>query len=212
MDLTLSSLWEWTKLTVRAPATASALVKAAKLPLEVSIMMIVLAGVVSGVTSGFLNYIMDPPPFVFSLGDGRAVTYELGGPFSFGITSVCLGLALAFSVSKIGTWMGGQGTLADIMSVTAVLQLALTVIYVIEAFARLAVPILAFGISLFGIYVAVRGLGHAVKVAHDFKNMGRSAGVIAMASFVSLIGVAIMLNLLGLTPEGVIGPVPEGAL
>ena len=175
-------------------------------------MMIVLAGVVSGVTSGFLNYVLGAPPFVFLLGDGMAVTYEQGGPFSLGIASVSVGLALAYAIFKIGGWMGGQGSLRDIMAVTAVLQMVMTVIFVAEAFARLVLPFLALGITMFGLYVALRGLGHAVNVGHDYKSMGKSAGVIVMSSIVALIAVALVLNFFGLTPEGVIGPAPEGVL
>jgi hypothetical protein len=162
MDLTLTSLWQWTKLTVRAPETASALVKAAKLPIEVSIMMIALAGIVSGVSSGFLDYLSGAPPVEFLMGDGQTLSFEHSGPLMQGIYAVGTGLAMAYAIFQVGKRMGGKGSLADIMAVTAVLQLVMTLILLAQTVALLVVPAFGFGILIFGLYIFFRGLGHVV--------------------------------------------------
>lgn len=204
MDLTVKSLLEWTKLTVQRPRVASELVKAAKLPLEVSVLMIVLAGVVSGVSSGFLDYLIGSPPLEFALGDGTVLSFERSGPFAQGAYAVATGLALAYSVYRIGRGMGGQGSLPDIMAVTAVLQMVMTVILVAQTFALLIVPLLGFALLVFGLFVFFRGLGHAVNVGHDLDDMGKSVAVIAV-SFVAVVVMAfVLVAVLGLGPEGVI--------
>jgi hypothetical protein len=202
MDLTLTSLWELTKLTVRAPATASALVKAAKLPLEVSMMMIVLAGVLSGVSSGILDYLSGAPPVEFLLADGQTLSFDRSGPLAQGFYAVGTGLALAVAIFQIGKRMGGQGSLADIMAVTAVLQLVMTVILLAQTFALLFVPLLGFGLLVFGLYVFFRGLGHAVNIGHGFNSLGLSTGVIAL-SFVAMVILAFLaVSVLGIGPVG----------
>jgi hypothetical protein len=202
MDLTLTSLWQWTKLTVRAPETASALVKAAKLPIEVSIMMIALAGIVSGVSSGFLDYLSGAPPVEFLMGDGRTLSFEHSGPLMQGIYAVGTGLAMAYAIFQVGKRMGGKGSLADIMAVTAVLQLVMTLILLAQTVALLVVPAFGFGILIFGLYVFFRGLGHAVNIGHGFNSLGLSTGVIAL-SFVAMVIMAfVVVSVLGIGPVG----------
>ncbi|AGI69043.1 hypothetical protein OAN307_c35700 [Octadecabacter antarcticus 307] len=204
MDLTLTSLWEWTKLTVRAPATASALVKAAKLPLGVSMMMIALAGIVSGLSSGILDYLSGAPPVEFLLADGQTVMFDRSGPLAQGIYAVGTGLALGFAIFQVGKRMGGQGGLADIMAVTAVLQLVMMVILLAQTLALLFMPLLGFGLLVFGLYVFFRGLGHAVNIGHSFNSLGTSTGVIAL-SFVALVILAfLVVSVLGIGPVGVL--------
>ena len=202
MNLILTTLWEWTKLTVRAPATASAMVKASKLPFEASIIMIVLAGVVSGVSSGFLDFLSGSPPVEFLLEDGRTLVFDRSGPFMQGIYAVGTGLALAYAIFQIGKRMGGKGSLADIMAVTAVLQLVMTVILLVQTVVLLFVPVFGFGLLVFGLYVFFRGLGHAVNIGHGFNSLGLSTGVIAL-SFVAVVILAfIFVAMFGIGPVG----------
>ncbi|MDE0969682.1 MAG: YIP1 family protein [Octadecabacter sp.] len=202
MNLTIITLWEWTKLTVRAPASASAMVKAAKLPFEASIIMIVLAGVVSGVSSGFLDFLSGAPPVEFLLEDGQTLVFDRSGPFMQGTYAVGTGLALAFAIFQIGKRMGGKGSLADIMSVTAVLQLVMTVILLVQTLVLLLVPVFGFGLLVFGLYVFFRGLGHAVNIGHNFNSLGLSTGVIAL-SFVAIVILAfIFVSMFGVGPVG----------
>jgi hypothetical protein len=202
MDLTLTSLWELTKLTVRAPATAAALVKAAKLPIEASIMMIALAGVISGMSSGFLDYLSGAPPVEFLMADGQTLSFERSGPLMQGVYAVFTGLAMGYAIFQVGKRMGGKGGLADIIAVTAVLQLVMTVILLAQTVALLVVPVLGFGFLVFGLYVFFRGLGHAVNIGHGFNSLGLSTGVIAL-SFVAMVIMAfVVVSMLGIGPVG----------
>lgn len=207
MDLSIASLLEWTKLTVRDPRTASSLVKAAKLPLEVSVLMIVLAGVISGVTSGVLDYSVGSPPVVFEMPDGSTATFEPNGPLSQGVVAIAGGLALAYAIFWIGRRMGGRGTLQDIMAVVAILQMVMTVILIVQTVAVLLVPLLGLFLLVFGLYIFLRGLAHAVNEGHGFTSLGRSIWVIIL-SFVAVVFVAFLLvAVLGIAPQATIeGP------
>lgn len=202
MELTAASLWEWTKLTVRAPGTAARLVKEAALPLNTSVLMIVLAGVMSGVASGLLEFLIGSAPMTFQLEDGRTVTFEQGGPISQGIYAVLSGLALGYFVYLVGRRMGGQGSLSDIMGVVAVLQLVMTVILVGQTLAILLSPLLALTVLLFGLYVFFRGLGHGVNVGHGFDDLGKSALVIVLAIFCMALAAFVVVAVFGIGPAG----------
>lgn len=204
MELTAASLWQWTKLFVRDPRTAASLVKSANLPLEVSILMIVLAGVVSTAVSGIHHIAIGSPAMEFALPDGQVIVFSRSGPIAQGIYAVGTGIGLAYAIFQVGGRMGGKGSLADIMSITAVLQLIVTVIVVAQMLAMLLLPVIGFGLMLLGAYVFIRGLGHAVNVGHDFDNMGKSAWIILL-SFIALAVVVFILSaVLGLGPQGVI--------
>lgn len=204
MMFTAAHLWDLTKLFVRDPNTASLRVKAQKLPLEVSILMIVLTGVISGVASGTLEVLIGPPPAQFNLADGQTVSFERSGPLAQGMYGALMGLALGGAIYSIGRRMGGSGSLADIMGVTAVLQLIMTVILVAQTVAILVLPLLGFGLLLFGLYVFFRGLGHAVNVGHGFGSLGKSTLVIVV-SFVTIVFVVFIASaVFGIGPQGVL--------
>ena len=119
-----------------------------------------------------------------------------------GIYAVGTGLALAYAIFQIGKRMGGKGSLADIMAVTAVLQLVMTVILLVQTVVLLFVPVFGFGLLVFGLYVFFRGLGHAVNIGHGFNSLGLSTGVIAL-SFVAVVILAfIFVAMFGIGPVG----------
>ncbi|MCF2870546.1 hypothetical protein L0664_05655 [Octadecabacter sp. G9-8] len=210
MDLTVGSLWEWTKLFVRDPRTAAQMVKAAKLPLEVSILMIVVAGVVSTVVSGIYDILIGSPDIIFPLSETEVIVFERTGPITQGIFAVITGVGLGYSISQVGRRMGGTGSVAEIMSITAVLQLVLTVIVVGQFLFGLTLPLVGFVLMMLGVYVFIRGLGHAVNVGHDFDNMGKSAWV-TFVSFMALVAVVFAASaVFGVGPNGQIVPMPLG--
>lgn len=209
MEFSIASLFEWTKLFVRNPRMATALVKEAKLPIEVSVLMIVLAGVVSAAASGTHYLLIGAPDIFLPVSDSEALRLDRVGPIGQGIYAVVSGIGLAYVVHRLGARFGGTGTLADIMGILAVLQLVTTLIFSAVYVADLVVPVVALVLMLIGFYVSIRGLGHAVNTGHDYDNMGKSAGV----SVVSLVLLVILLifgtALLGLAPNGEIVPLPE---
>jgi hypothetical protein len=165
-------------------------------------MMIALAGIVSGVSSGFLDYLSGAPPVEFFMADGQTLSFERSGPLMQAIYAVGTGLALPYAIFQVGKRMGGKGGLADIMAVTAVLQLVMTVILLAQTVALLVVPVLGFGFLVFGLYVFFRGLGHAVNIGHGFNSLGLSTGVIAL-SFVAIVIMAfLVVSVFGIGPVG----------
>lgn len=210
MDLSFANLLEWTKLTVRNPSLAFKLVKSAKLPLEVSILMIVLAGVVSAVAAGAHYIMIGSPDIILPISETQGLQMERAGPIAQGLIAVLSGIGGSFALFWVGQRMGGQGDLADIFGVTAVLQMVVTALFVVVYLTDIILPIFAFGLLLVAFYVALRGLGHAVNVGHDFNSLGRSAWVAVIATVVLFMALVFGASILGLTPQGTIVPLPIG--
>ncbi|MEN8919673.1 MAG: YIP1 family protein [Octadecabacter sp.] len=210
MDLSFASLWEWTKLTVRNPRLAFELVKSAKLPLEVSILMIVLAGVVSAAAAGAHYIMIGSPDIILPLSETQGLQMERTGPFAQGLIAVLTGIGGSFALFWVGQRMGGQGDLADIFGVTAVLQMVVTALFVAVYLTDIILPIFAFGLLLVAFYVALRGLGHAVNVGHAFESLGRSAWVAVLSTFALFMAIVFGATILGLAPEGTIVPLSIG--
>ncbi|SMX31001.1 YIP1 family protein [Octadecabacter ascidiaceicola] len=210
MELSFASLMEWTKLTVRNPRLAFELVKSAKLPLEVSILMIVLAGVVSAVAAGAHYILIGSPDIILPISETQGLQLERAGPFAQGAIAVVTGICGSLALFWVGKRMGGQGDLADIFSVTAVLQMVVTVLFVGVYLMDIVLPIFAFGLLLVAFYVSLRGLGHAVNVGHEFNSLGRSALVAVLATVGLFFVLVFVATALGLAPEGTIVPLPIG--
>lgn len=210
MNLSITNLLEWTKLTVRNPRLAFELVKSAKLPLEVSILMIVLAGVVSAAAAGAHYIMIGSPDIILPISETQGLHMERAGPITQGLIAVLSGIGGSFALFWVGQRMGGQGDLADIFGVTAVLQMVVTALFVVVYLTDIILPIFAFGLLLVAFYVALRGLGHAVNVGHGFDSLGRSAWVAVIATVVLFVALVFGASILGLTPQGTIVPLPIG--
>ncbi|MCF2904087.1 YIP1 family protein [Octadecabacter sp. CECT 8868] len=203
MDLTFKSMLEWVKLTIRNPRMASSLVKEARLPLEVSIILIVLAGVVSGITFGIFSYAFEAMLANIELAEPQ-ITPLSQNPLTEGVLSSLQGIALAFAVHRIGAAMGGQGGLNDIMAVTAVIQLVAALIFLVVIVVFFIEPILGGLLALFGGFVFLRGLGNAVNVGHDFNNMGKTVAVIVLSFLAVYIFITVLSAVFGLGPDAVV--------
>ena len=210
MDLSFASLLEWTKLTVRNPKLAFELVKSAKLPLEVSILMIVLAGVVSAAAAGAHYIMIGSPDIILPLSETQGLKMERAGPIAQGLIAVITGIGGSFALFWIGKRMGGRGELADIFSVTAVLQMVVTILFVVVYLTDIILPIFGLGLMLVTLYVSLRGIGHAVNVGHEFGSLGRSALVVVLSTFVLFMVLVFGASILGLAPQGTIVPLPIG--
>lgn len=211
MDLSAASVWEWTKLFVRDPCLAVRLVREANLPLEVSIMMIVLAGVVSTAVSGVYAVMVGSPSMLLQISETEAMSIEPLGPFSQGLFAVFTGIGLAYAIFRVGRRFDGRGTLPEIMSITAVLQLVVTVIAVAQFALGLLIPMVGFILAILATYVFFRGLGHTVNEGHGFDSMGKSVWVIVgsvLALSMVALAVMVVLLMLGFGPEGTIVPLP----
>ena len=210
MDLSFASLLEWTKLTVRNPRLAFELVKSANLPLEVSMLMIVLAGVVSAAAAGAHYILIGSPDIILPISEVQGLQMERAGPIAQGFIAVITGIGGSFALYWVGRRMAGQGELADIFAVTAILQMVVTALFVIVYVVDVIIPIFAFGLLLVTFYVAIRGLGHAVNVGHEFGSLGRSAWVAVLSTLILFMALVFGATILGLTPQGTIVPLPIG--
>lgn len=214
MELSAASLWQWTKLFVRDPRLAAELVREAKLPLEVSIMMIVLAGVLWSVLSGFFIVLVGSPSIYLPVSETEAMVVQPAGPVAIGLFAVLVGTSLGYAIFQTGRRASGRGSMAEIMSITAVLELVVLIIIVAQFLVGIILP--GVGLILFfaALFVLFRGLGHVVNVGHRYDDMGKSAmvlvGAFVLMTFM-ILTVFIILAMLGITgPEGEIVPIPLG--
>lgn len=210
MELSFANLFEWTKLTVRNPRLAFELVKSAKLPLEVSMLMIVLAGVVSAAAAGAHYILIGSPDIILPISETQGLQMDRAGPIAQGLIAVVSGIAGSFSLFWVGQRLGGQGSLADLFALTAVLQMVVTGLFVAVYLTDIIFPMVALLLLMVTFYVSLRGLGHAVNVGHEFNSLGRSAGVAVLSTFVLFMVLIFGAMILGLTPQGKIVPLPLG--
>ncbi|PVA08380.1 hypothetical protein DC363_01885 [Thalassorhabdomicrobium marinisediminis] len=164
-------------------------------------MMIALAGVIGGFTVGVLDVLTGTPDVVLEFDDGRTATVERAGPILQAIYATATALALALALLWVGRRLGGGGSAPEVLAAVAVLQLVMTVILVAQAISAVLLPMLSLILMIFGLYVFLRGLAHAVNVVHELHNLARSAGVICLSFLGVIIGVMIAMAVFGLGPQ-----------
>lgn len=198
MEFSAISIWTMTKMFVRDPATASRLVLASQIPLNGSILMIVLSAVMSSVFSGIQMQFIEVPRRIVPMADGRNVEIIMAGPIEQGILAVIMGLVFGYAVFSLGKRFGGVGSFAAILSVIAMLQIALVVIEGAVFVSFFTLPFLTLYIWLFGLFVLLRGLAFAVDAGHEFEAIGKAAIVVVLASLIAVLTVAFVAGLTGL--------------
>lgn len=197
MDLSLQTLLDVTKLTIRSPAEAARAVKAAQWPMQASILVMVLSGVASGLIIGLLQLIVPPEPIQMELADGSTIMMQQSGPIMQSITGVVVAFALAFAMFHIGRRMGGAGRYDEIMALTAALQMVMVVLVMGQVVVALVSPLLALMVVVFAIFVFFRALANFVNVGHEFNDMGRSIFVVVFAFVGLLVGFMLIMTLFG---------------
>lgn len=203
MNFTAHSVWEMTKLFIRDPGEASRRVLLADLPLNVSVLMMVLAGVASGVISAVVLAVLGPQEMTLQLSDGSELVLFQASPIMTGVMSTVLGLGFAYLLYWVGLRAGGVGSLPQVMSVIAALQIALTVLTLAALAAEFILPLVGFMLSLLVVFVSIRGLGHAVKEGHQFAEMGRAV-IVIFGSIVAMFMILIFVtSIVGLVLPGV---------
>ena len=212
MDLSATRLWTWMTLSIRDPRSAMSSVKAAQLPMEVSVMMIALAGVFWAVLSGLFLLSVADAQVIVPISETEAMALNPLGPIASGVIAMVAGLGLGYCIFSVGRRSGGQGSLPEIMSLTAVLELVVSILIVAQTFVSMVLPFAGLLLFFLAIFVLVRGLGHVVNEGHDYDDMGKSVGV-TLGAFVMLIVLlfvaSIILGLMGIGPSGEIVPLPE---
>jgi len=194
MDFSWAQIWDMTKLFVRNPSAASARVSQMGWPVNVSVLMIVLAGVISGVMWAVEQALFGAAPQSMLLPDGREVMVAPATPLTVGVFSAIVGVVFSYMIYFVGVRSGGRGSLSGVMAVMAALQIALTVLGVIAGFLGIALPLLGFGLALALVYISMRGYAHAVMQAHGFDGMGRSIMVLLAALVLAMV-VVLMVSL-----------------
>ncbi len=207
MVFSFASVWAMTKLFASDPAQASRRVLDMSLPVNVSVLMIVLCGVISGAMAALSVALYGVPTQIMELADGTTVTVAQLPPFMVGLVSALGGLAFSYLLFWVGVRNGGRGSLADLLAVTAALQIAMTVLGVITVGVEIVAPVVASVLAIFVIVVSLRGLGYAVKEGHEFESMGRAImvilGALILASIAVASGLMVLLILFGPSIVGV---------
>ena len=197
MDFSARSIWELTKLFVRDPAEASRRILAANLPVNVSVLMLVLSGVVSGLMAAVSVMLFGPQTVTMQLPDGTEQTLQQASPILTGVTSALAGLGFSYLVYWVGKRSGGTGTLPEVLSVMASVQIALTVLGVATVVLDLLIPFVGFALALLVIYISLRAIGHGVRESHRFDGMGRAIMVILASVIILVIGFMILTAVFG---------------
>ncbi|MEL6958752.1 MAG: YIP1 family protein [Pseudomonadota bacterium] len=196
MDFSANSVWEMTKLFVSDPAEASRRILAISWPVNVSVVMIVLAGIISGVMWALDQSLFGAAPQQMLLPDGREILVQPATPVVVGVYSAVIGLLFSYLTYWVGVRSGGKGSLAGVLAVMAALQIALTVLGVIAGIVGIALPLAGFIFAVGLIYVSLRGYGHAVRESHGFETMGRAVMVLIAAILLSVFALLILSMLL----------------
>lgn len=202
MELSIASLLQFSRMVVRDPAAAMQALKAAQLSRDAGLLIMLLAGVVSGLIKGLIDLVLPTGPMELDMGNGEVMQFVQPGAIAQGLFAAVSGLALAFAIYHVGRKMGGKGSWAEILTLIAGLQMVMVVVLVVQTVVMFVSPMLAILVLGAGLWVFFRGLGHAVNVGHEFGDMGRSFGAIVM-SFVGLtVALFFVATLLGLGSMG----------
>ncbi len=108
------------------------------------------------------------------------------------------GLALtALSVYWIGRWMGGMGTLADILVLITWMQMLRLLVQVVVLALVFVAPLLSAILVLAAGLVGVYMLVHFVNQAHRFNSSGKAILVLVVSLLAIVVGLSIILTLVG---------------
>ncbi|SLN17163.1 YIP1 family protein [Pseudooctadecabacter jejudonensis] len=204
MDFSATSVWTLTKLYIRDPAQAARIVMAAHLPMNVSILMIVLSGVMSGVMAAVTVALYGVQTFELNMPDGSVQVIEQASPLTTGAVSALLGVIIAYLIHWVGRRSGGQGELPQVLAVLAAFQIAMTVLSVLTSVINIAFPFIAFLVVIFVVVVTVRGLIFSVKEAHLLDGVGKSVMIILASIFVLFLGLMFALPVFALLFGGLV--------
>lgn len=198
MSFSFAGWMDLTRHLIQAPrATLQQVLRMGVSP-EMSIQVIALSAVISGIMAGILGLLTGVDAVAMEMANGETVQLKRGGPIIQAIAAFVVPMLFVWALGLVGRRMGGQGGRADVLSVMAALQIGLVPVLVAQSLAAVLFPLIAVLLLLFSLYVYLRGLLHAVDVAHGFDNMGKS-GLVVVLSFVAMV-VAMMLLMVFLGP------------
>lgn len=127
----------------------------------------------------------------------------MGTPFMFALTMGCGAVVTVFAVTFVGTWLGGQARLDDILVLVTWLQGLRFAVQVLTTFLTFTFPSLAIvvlmAVNIYGLWIFV----NFIDIAHRLESLGKAFGVVLMAGFGIIMGLIFMLSLIGATTLGV---------
>lgn len=172
--------------TIRTPDLAARVLLGLNVPTQTLWMALTLTGLLNALLFG-VAMVMTPLP------EG-APLFALPSPFQFFVL-VTLGLVtMVWALTQIGRWMGGQGSLRDVLILFTWLQF-------LRIVAQGAVVLLSFASGLLsmmastGIFVVGVWIGlHFVNEGHRLGSLGKAAGLLISAGVVALMLISIVMT------------------
>jgi hypothetical protein len=174
--------------SLKDPADAARTLLAMQLPTRVLWDLLVLVAIGNTILFYFSNLFFPGPSPLLAM---------FTAPFVYFLV-VSGGLALmAVSICWTGRFMGGKGTLADILVLIVWMQMLRLLVQAVVLVLMFVMPVLSallvLAVALVGIYVLL----HFINQAHRYGSLGRSAVVLILSFLAIVVGLSILLTLIG---------------
>ena len=176
-------------LTIKTPALAAHQLMALQVPRRVLWLALALMAVLNALIYAAVTVARPPVP---------AQVAFFPSPFVY-LVIISLGLfALVWTIYLVGRWMGGTGSLDEVLVLLTWMQ-ALRVVsqmamMVVMMFSSILSLMASFTVFILGIWIGL----HFVNEGHRLGSMSRAAGVLVGAGVVTLMGVSFLLSLVAL--------------
>lgn len=186
--MTDSNLRDLVVLTVKSPAQAARVLLDIDIPREALWIGLVLVAVLNGILFTLSNLLVPGPSPLPEMFLVPALYTAL----------VAGGLVLTvYALYWTGRFMGGSGTLDDIMLAILWLQGLRVALMVVVILLILTVPVLSallvFGASIYGLFILL----HFVNQAHRLNSLAKSAGVLVASMVAIVLGLTLLFSLFG---------------
>lgn len=186
--MTVLNLRDLAVLTIKAPAEASRVLLGMDIPREALWTGLALVAVLNGLLFTLSNLLVPGPsplPEIFLV--PALYTVVVAG-----------GLVLTvYALFWTGRFMGGTGSLDDIMLTILWLQGLRVALMVVVIVLILTVPVLSallvFAASIYGLYILL----HFIDQAHRLNSLAKSAGVLVASMAAIVLGLTLLISLFG---------------
>lgn len=186
--MTVLNLRDLAVLTIKAPAEASRVLLGMDIPREALWTGLALVAVLNGLLFTLSNLLVPGPsplPEIFLV--PALYTVVVAG-----------GLVLTvYALFWTGRFMGGTGSLDDIMLTIVWLQGLRVALMVLVIVLILTVPVLSallgFAASIYGLYILL----HFIDQAHRLNSLAKSAGVLVASMAAIVLGLTLLISLFG---------------
>ncbi|MEP3329201.1 Yip1 family protein [Sedimentitalea sp.] len=186
--MTVSNLRDLAVLTIKTPAEASRVLLGMDIPREALWTGLALVAVLNGLLFTLSNLLVPGPsplPEIFLV--PALYTVVVAG-----------GLVLTvYALFWTGRFMGGTGSLDDIMLTILWLQGLRVALMVVVIVLILTVPVLSallvFAASIYGLYILL----HFIDQAHRLNSLAKSAGVLVASMAAIVLGLTLLISLFG---------------